>query len=222
MTALGVDYTPDGELADPLSNPLLVEWMRDCGGPDAAYSWYDRLARSRRLYAKRSDRVDRRWALSSVYAFAIPTDEALALIASFGPVVEIGAGTGYWAMLLRSRGCDVLAYDELGAAWEGWFPAGTTYTEVEKGDVDKAAEHADRTLLLVWPPYASTMVLDALTAYREAGGRRLIYVGEPHGGCTGDDGFHEALDADWAETHKLTIPQWLEISDYLAVYERRA
>ena len=49
--------------------------------------------------------------LSLAYSHAIPTDEALDTIAEHAPLVELGAGTGYWAALLRLRGCDVAAYD---------------------------------------------------------------------------------------------------------------
>jgi hypothetical protein len=47
------------------------------------------------------------------YAFGVPTEEALAAIAAVSPrgVVEIGAGSGYWAALLRDRGVRVEAYD---------------------------------------------------------------------------------------------------------------
>ena len=36
---------------------------------------------------------------------------ALSLLAARAPLVEVGAGTGYWAAALRRRGIDVLAYD---------------------------------------------------------------------------------------------------------------
>ncbi len=47
----------------------------------------------------------------SRYGFSVPTDEALQLIASVSPqwVVEVGAGTGYWARLLNDVGVDVVA-----------------------------------------------------------------------------------------------------------------
>ena len=35
------------------------------------------------------------------YAWAIPSDEAIHAIAELGPLLELGAGTGYWAWLLR-------------------------------------------------------------------------------------------------------------------------
>lgn len=47
------------------------------------------------------------------YAWAVPNERALEVIAERSPggVVEIGAGGGYWAMELQRRGVDVIAYD---------------------------------------------------------------------------------------------------------------
>ena len=47
------------------------------------------------------------------YGFAVPSDEALTAIERCSPqgVIELGAGTGYWAFLLQQRGVDVVAFD---------------------------------------------------------------------------------------------------------------
>lgn len=45
------------------------------------------------------------------YSYAIPDLTALNILAEHGPILEIGAGTGYWAYLLRQRGVDVAAFD---------------------------------------------------------------------------------------------------------------
>jgi len=47
------------------------------------------------------------------FAWAVPDERALNIIAQYGPVVEVGAGLGYWARCLRERGVDVEAYDIL-------------------------------------------------------------------------------------------------------------
>ena len=49
--------------------------------------------------------------LSHVASFAIPNEAALATIAENAPLIECGAGTGYWSALLQQRGVDVLAFD---------------------------------------------------------------------------------------------------------------
>ena len=52
---------------------------------------------------RRWRQMDREWPCW-MYAFAVPSEEALALLASHAPIVEMGCGTGYWAALLRQRG----------------------------------------------------------------------------------------------------------------------
>lgn len=168
------------------------------------------------------ERFYRREELRSRYAFAIPSPEAIALINGYGPIVEIGAGTGYWAKVLSDHGGDVLAFDLLGLAWEQWFPHGQVEgVVVGRGGSEKAVEHAQRTLLLVWPPYDEAMAHDVLRQYEGAGGRRLVYVGEGPGGCTADDDFFAAIgNGTWKEAATLAIPQWTGIYDNLWVYER--
>ncbi|KAF4318472.1 hypothetical protein BBO99_00006974 [Phytophthora kernoviae] len=45
------------------------------------------------------------------YSWAIPDERALQIIKHYGPIVEMGAGSGYWARLLQLRGVDIVAYD---------------------------------------------------------------------------------------------------------------
>lgn len=133
--------------------------------------------------------------LASSYAWAIPSPTDLALIDVFldnRAVVEIGAGTGYWAWQLSQLGVDVRAYDI--APHGNHHCHDVSYHPVEQGGPEKAAEHPDRVLLLCWPPYDRPMAHEALTAYT---GDSLIYIGEGHGGCTADDAFHEKLAAEW-------------------------
>src|SRR4249920_2768731 len=57
------------------------------------------------------DLDERRRELASLFSWAIPTEPALAVLAAHAPLVECGAGMGYWTALLRARGVDALAYD---------------------------------------------------------------------------------------------------------------
>ena len=49
--------------------------------------------------------------LTNQFAWAVPNARALAIIAHFAPIVEVGSGTGYWAGELKARGVDINAYD---------------------------------------------------------------------------------------------------------------
>jgi hypothetical protein len=155
------------------------------------------------------------------YAFGVPNRAALEAIARYAPIVELGAGTGYWAYLLRNRGVDILAYDLAppGLAQNAYKFEPRTWTEVRLGGVDVLAEqHADRALLLCWPGYRDTFADEALAAYR---GHVLIYVGEGPGGHTANDAFFGQLQRDWTPVAQIAIPQWSGAHDSLSIYDRR-
>lgn len=154
------------------------------------------------------------------YSFAIPNDAALEAIAVHGPIVELGAGTGYWAWMLRQVGVEVAAYDIHPPPCKDnkWYPKIKAFTEVLKGDVRVLDKHKDCTLLLCWPPPDNDMAERAIARYR---GERVIYIGEGAYGCTVSDSFFEALDKAWESDDYVDIPQWHGIHDCLTVYERK-
>ncbi len=107
-------------------------------------------------------------------------------------VLDIGAGSGYWAYQLRQVGIDVVAVDN--GDWHEKWPQ--RWSLVEEGNTRVAKEHPDRALMLIWPPYDSPMAKTALDFYD---GDLLIYAGEGEGGCTAADSFHAELDRSWQE-----------------------
>lgn len=142
------------------------------------------------------------------YSFAIPNEPSLDLIAKFGPIIEIGAGTGYWAYLLVNRGIDVIAIDndsEKGNP-NKYFPE----MIIEDG-ANYMKNHAgccDRTLFICWP----RCIEDFIDSYL---GTTIIWIGEMDG-CTDD----MEDKSEWQETHSMVIPTWFGIRDILKVFKR--
>ena len=137
--------------------------------------------------------------LAGKYALSAPLDEELRAIAAVGlPIVEVGAGRGYWARCLYDRGCDVVATDA-SLAKEPYFP-------IVRADAAEAARRnaASRALLLVWPSFDSTWSRDAAVAYTRAGGTCVIYEGEAPGGCTACDEFFAHLAAEFQHAYCLS------------------
>ena len=151
------------------------------------------------------------------HAWAIPTERAVATIAEHSPngVVEMGAGTGYWAWLLREQGVDVVAYDK--APYKNSHANGR-WSDVLPGRPPKLSRHPERTLLLVWPPFWSVMAWNCLEHYA---GSTVAYVGEGQGGCTGGDLFHDRLHDEFEQIAECAIPQWEGIHDYLTIHRRK-
>lgn len=193
------------------------------------------------------DLPGRRRELAALFAWAIPDEGALAVLARHAPLLECGAGTGYWAALLRARGADVLASDlvppgtaarraarDAGAAGSregraGAGPAGHRYhsgtrrpwTGVETaGAVDavRAARTPGRTLFLCWPPFDDEGAsYAALRAYR---GDTFVYAGGGPGGPTGTVRFHRELELNWQPVEQVALPNWPGLRDRLVVYRR--
>lgn len=159
-----------------------------------------------------------RGTLTQKYGFAIPNQQALDFIASWSPIVEIGAGTGYWAHLLQEMEVDITAYDNFSGFGENQYGFGPVWMNVLKGNSASAKHHPDRTLFLCWPDYQSMFAANCLKYYR---GNRLIYIGEGMGGCTGSDHFHKKLKDEWECVESIRIPTWPGLHDFLAAFERK-
>jgi hypothetical protein len=154
-----------------------------------------------------------------LYSFAIPNDEALDALADHGPILEIGAGNGYWASLMRQKGIDVIALDLYPPPHpKNNYFRGDPWTDIEQGGAEESEHHSNRTLFLCWPDLDDPWAYNALSCYT---GNQVAYVGAGFGGCTADDAFHEKLDEEWEETVVVNIPQWTALHDSLRFYERK-
>ena len=210
-------------------NPYLEEWAAaNCFGVPG---WQD----------DPDNRTQIRRHLTHKYAFGVPGDAALDCLARYGPLVEIGAGTGYWARCLRERGVDVVAYDVMGDSWRSWFRPSilaeirrdgaraveaqphaqaepVLWTEVLQGGPEVLVGHAERTLLLCWPDPWSGFDEAALRAYP---GERVAVVGEPGETAPGSQSFQALLHRSWQQIETAPVPRWPESHDRLMIYGRR-
>src|SRR5258708_18456335 len=198
--------------AEPLSEEVL-SWM-----DEHHRLWYERDRGRNSSVVYEVARGSFRERLIDHFSFAVPSPEALDLIAKNAPILEIGAGTGYWAWCLRQMGVDVVATDlfppqthpvtlEKDANCNHWFAV--YWTDIERLDAVKAVlQHPNRSLLLVWP-YMDKMAERALRAYQ---GDTIIYVGEGDGGATTKDKIPQML-SKWECVETQIIPQWPGVHD---------
>jgi hypothetical protein len=164
------------------------------------------------------ERCDQRDELVKRYAWAVPTNEAIQEIVRYSPIIEIGAGTGYWAALIQQAGAKILAFDRHPPdAGKNKYRHDKTYMNVQRGSYGKLRKYPDYTLFLCWPPYATRMAHDCLSTYR---GNIFLYVGEMDGGCNGDDQFWRLVDQEWSLFRSFNIPQWAGIHDDFCVFKR--
>ena len=161
--------------------------------------------------------INNRFELVSRYSFAIPDETSLSIISEYSPILEIGAGTGYWGYLLQNRGVDIICYDHKDPSWEKMWKR--KWINIKKGDISKISLYPDRTLFLCWGDYGSEFGYRAIKKYK---GKYLIVIGEGEDGCTFNNSFFKELNTSWSRVRAYNNPQWFGIHDYLSVYKRNS
>ena len=148
------------------------------------------------------------------YSWAIPNDEAIQVISKYSPIIEIGAGSGYWMKLLIDNQADVIGYDN-GEA--NYFKK--RWADVQKGSEVFASRYPDRALLLIWPPRWNEMAFNALEYYT---GDHVIYVGEMGSeSATGTEDFFKKLNEDFELITTVGLQNWPSYTDKVHVFKRR-
>jgi hypothetical protein len=133
--------------------------------------------RFRQLLVDAGDGEHALTALAQRYSYVFPDNRSLAALAGIGPLVEMGAGTGYWAYRLRALGVDIVAFDQAPpdrARPNRYHATTSTWTEVVAGDHTVLTRYADRALLLCWPPLFSSLG-ESLTYYS---GNTVAVIGD--------------------------------------------
>jgi hypothetical protein len=140
--------------------------------------------------------------------FAVPGDAAIQRLGQLSPLLQMGAGSGYWAATLRQEGIDVVAYDlHPPSMGENEFFDAFYINDMKEGACVESmtAELArNHTLLLIWPNdpdpsdnrefcqenscQGSQTIWDfeCLEAFISAGGQHVAYVGERAAAISGD------------------------------------
>ena len=163
--------------------------------------------------------LKRRHAYCEKYAWAIPNPEAIATLVEHSPLIEVGAGRGYWAALAAAQGADILAFDPNPPDRDGlnsWHRQPGTFFDVARADLEIASRHPDRTLFLCWPPHNSDVALRTLRSYQ---GKTVVYVGD-EGRDAGSPQFCAELARSFTRTRVVEIPRWPGINDRLEVWRR--
>jgi hypothetical protein len=155
----------------------------------------------------------------NTWGCSIPCREAVELLRPLSPLVEVGAGTGYWSALLAAAGLDVVATDlepelnSYGAEVGRHFP-------VRALDAVRAVEaYPERNVFCSWPTLHGTWLTDAARLILP--GKHLALIAEDRGGVTADAGLFDLLDHAFTQSARLELPQFPPHLDRLTIWRRR-
>ncbi|EIE18633.1 Clavaminate synthase-like protein [Coccomyxa subellipsoidea C-169] len=186
------DESSDASSADDMSDELAPAW-RDGAAQPGESPWP-------------AHRALREWRQAGrechLYAYAPSTREALDALAERAPLVEVGAGLGYWAAALRAGGVPVLALDSHppgGAASNSYHGRIPSFTKVAQGGPKAVAGQSERQTLFL--------------------GDCVCVVGEWLGD-TADESFAAALLAGWRLVRRVPLPNWTDTAHELTIWRR--
>lgn len=149
--------------------------------------------------------------VAPMWSCAVPSPKIIEEILPFSPIVEVGAGNGYWANLINQAGGEITAFD-----------SGTDY-QAKYFDVRniKDADYSlfkNHTLLLIWPSDGLDWAFELLNTYNW---NRLIYIGEGRGGRMASDRFFDFLEKNYLLEKVINMPRYPGWSDSFHVYNRK-
>ena len=157
------------------------------------------------------------------YGFAILTRGAIEEIRPYAPLLELGAGSGYWSYELQNYGIDVIATDPRTEMFRMFKDAGVkegrwpkSYTTIETiNSVDAVRKYPDRNLLIVWPSLGDSWAADALRVFT---GQVVVYMGEGAGDACAEDRFFDLLDQRFSDQVCVRMPHFWGLYDrYLKI-----
>ena len=148
------------------------------------------------------------------FGFSIPCAEMLDALAEHQPILEIGAGTGYWTALMRHRSIDVIGTDPDEQSW--WDRTGQYDPEQIKLDGKTAARRwPERTVFCSWPSYQEIWFRQTLKAMHV--GRRLILIEED---ACADCKTWAYRDGHFALEANIQVPAWPGMNDRGGVWRK--
>ena len=166
-----------------------------------------------------ASKYDKREKFRTGTSWHVPNQKLIDVLVSNGPIVSVGSGFAYTESIAISQGADIIATDVEPTKKNGWCRGGKFYCDVEKLKGDEAVKkYSDRNVFMAWPPYDNPMAYEVASSMEI--GSTLIYIGEDHGGCTGDDQFFTLIYSNFEEVDSFEIPRWSGLNDYVFIYKK--
>jgi len=141
--------------------------------------------------------------------------EALDALVGLGPLVEIGAGRGYWARLVSDLGGDIRAFDTCTPARNSWVRSEIPWHPIEPGSWEVALEFPRRAIFVCWPPRPNGF----LPALLDGAPQRTLALVTDGPSSFGTDPLYERLHRGWVAEREVKIPTWPARYDRLTIWK---
>ena len=130
--------------------------------------------------------------------------------------MEIGAGGGYWARLLRDVGVDILAFDTCPPELNDWAGGAAPWTSILKGGEEVLIDHAERAVFVSWPPRPNGF----MPALLDRAPQRTLALITDGPSLVGEDPMYVRLQRNWIQSCQIELPTSPYRHDHLIIWER--
>jgi hypothetical protein len=156
-----------------------------------------------------------RFLYAEIFGYGVPCREVIDEVAKYSPLLELGAGNGFWTFWLRKKGCDIIATD---AGEPDLYTKNRWIDDLLPLDAVTAVNSfPDRNILIVWPHFTAYWPVEIIGKMKRS--QILCYVGEgPLGCCAPPSFFLEMNRCGLKMIYASPSPSWPKVSDYLAIY----
>lgn len=162
--------------------------------------------------------------LRSHYSYAVPDELVIERLVEESPIVEIGAGLGYWGWLVDQKGGEIICFDYKGPGENDYVEMREEYYPVHQGSYEVLDDHSDRTLFICWPNdfnQKSGWSDETLETYLSNGGHTLALVSEGNGGAAGSDRLFEIIESEMKRVDCITLPTFPALHDKLEIFKTK-
>uniref|UniRef100_A0A6H1ZCV1 Methyltransferase n=1 Tax=viral metagenome TaxID=1070528 RepID=A0A6H1ZCV1_9ZZZZ len=180
------------------------------------------------------DNYNQRLSYTHAISWHLTNQNIIDTLCKYSPVLSVGSGKGFTESIAKKNGCDIICTDKcnvknntyhkiIGAnitEYEGYnlYLNNKPFMDIEIIDAVKAIKkYPDRNIFMAWCPYLDDMGYKVVKSIKN---QVLIYIGEPEGGCTGDDEMFKYLRDYFTEIETYCIPQWAGLHDRLIIYKK--
>lgn len=132
--------------------------------------------------------------------------EILKKLSNGKTILDIGSGNGYWTLMLRNQGCNVLAVDNAQSKWRTCWINDTIRTDGIKYIQKRPDSGRTDVLLLVYPIVGSDFTVKILEAYK---GDTICVVGTQNG--NGYTGLKDEMIDSWMNRNRKDFRKLVQI-----------
>ena len=155
------------------------------------------------------------------------------MLCKYSPVLSVGSGKGFTESIAKKNGCDIICTDECAVENNPYhtkrdficikeynqYLNNKSFMDIETIKATKAIKkYPDRNVFMAWCPYSENMGYDVVKVIKN---QVLMCIGEPEGGCTGNDKMFNYLYNNYNVIDSISIPQWGGMHDGLTIYKRK-